>query len=33
MPRKKLFSLFLKNKNNLSIRNQLIEVHTPLVYK
>ncbi|MDO8060280.1 sigma-70 family RNA polymerase sigma factor [Candidatus Phytoplasma citri] len=33
MPRKRLFSLFLKDKNNLSIRNKLIEVHAPLVYK
>ncbi|MDV3149010.1 MAG: sigma-70 family RNA polymerase sigma factor, partial [Pigeon pea little leaf phytoplasma] len=33
MPRKRLFSLFLKDKNNLSIRNQLIEAHAPLVYK
>ncbi|WP_320411926.1 sigma factor [Candidatus Phytoplasma crotalariae] len=33
MLRKRLFSLFLKDKNNLSIRNKLIEVYAPLVYK
>ncbi|WP_017191699.1 sigma factor, partial [Poinsettia branch-inducing phytoplasma] len=33
MLRQKLFKDFLKNKKNLEIRNQLIELHLPLVKK
>jgi RNA polymerase sigma factor (sigma-70 family) len=33
MLRQKLFKDFLKNKNNLEIRNKLIELHLPLVKK
>ncbi|WP_017193612.1 sigma factor, partial [Vaccinium witches'-broom phytoplasma] len=33
MLREKLFKDFLKNKKNLEIRNQLIELHLPLVKK
>jgi RNA polymerase sigma factor (sigma-70 family) len=33
MLRKKLFKVFLKNKKNLDIRDQLIELHLPLVKK
>ncbi|MGL9687355.1 MAG: sigma-70 family RNA polymerase sigma factor, partial [Candidatus Phytoplasma sp. TWB_XP] len=33
MLRQKLFKDFLKNKKNLSIRDQLIEIHLPLVKK
>ncbi|MGL9687837.1 MAG: sigma-70 family RNA polymerase sigma factor, partial [Candidatus Phytoplasma sp. TWB_XP] len=33
MLRQKLFKDFLKNKKNLSIRDQLIEMHLPLVKK
>nr|WP_227807409.1 hypothetical protein [Mulberry dwarf phytoplasma] len=33
MLRQKLFKDFLKSKNNLTIRDQLIEMHLPLVKK
>ncbi|BAD04588.1 hypothetical protein PAM_503 [Onion yellows phytoplasma OY-M] len=33
MLRQKLFKDFLKNKKNLAIRDQLIEMHLPLVKK
>ncbi|WP_017191693.1 sigma-70 family RNA polymerase sigma factor [Poinsettia branch-inducing phytoplasma] len=33
MLRQELFKAFLKNKNNLEIRNQLIDLHLPLVNK
>lgn len=33
MTRQELFKAFLKNKKNLEIRNQLIELHLPLVNK
>uniref|UniRef100_UPI000365A596 sigma-70 family RNA polymerase sigma factor n=1 Tax=Italian clover phyllody phytoplasma TaxID=1196420 RepID=UPI000365A596 len=33
MLREELFKDFLKNKKNLEIRNQLIELHLPLVKK
>ncbi|MGL9687448.1 MAG: sigma-70 family RNA polymerase sigma factor, partial [Candidatus Phytoplasma sp. TWB_XP] len=33
MLRQKLFKVFLKNKKNLAIRDQLIEFHYPLVKK
>ncbi|MGL9687686.1 MAG: sigma-70 family RNA polymerase sigma factor, partial [Candidatus Phytoplasma sp. TWB_XP] len=33
MLRQKLFKVFLKNKKNLAIRDQLIEIHLPLVKK
>nr|WP_320416401.1 sigma factor ['Planchonia careya' phytoplasma] len=33
MERKALFLLFLKNKKNMQVRFQLIELHYPLVHK
>jgi hypothetical protein len=33
MQRKKLFKVFLKNKKNLEIRDQLIKLRLPLIIK